>query len=109
MISLWIEKRKAPSVLLTSISMVILLYIFLIIISSAALAAQDEAYGIVTNVVDGDTFDVTIEKADPRITYSVERIRLSDVDSPEMECCSGARCQGFHICHSNEQKGLPGH
>ena len=51
----------------------------IILLTSAALAAQDEAYGMVTNVVDGDTFDVTIEKADPRITYSVERIRLSDV------------------------------
>ncbi|NTV27433.1 MAG: hypothetical protein HGA93_01960 [Methanothrix sp.] len=72
-----------------------MLYVFLIIISSAALAAQDEAYGIVTNVVDGDTFDVTIEKADPRITYSVERIRLSDVDSPEIEADRGPAARDF--------------
>ena len=68
---------------------------FLILISSAALAAQDEAYGIVTNVVDGDTFDVTIEKADPRVTYSVERIRLADVDSPEMNTAEGPAARDF--------------
>jgi micrococcal nuclease len=95
MISLWTQKKKAPSILLAPTSIVILLYAFLIIISSAALAAQDEAYGIVTNVVDGDTFDVTIEKADPRITYSVERIRLSDVDSPEMEAAQGPAARDF--------------
>ena len=100
MISLWIQKKKALSILLaprllTPRSIVILLYVFLIIISSAALAAQDEAYGIVTNVVDGDTFDVTIEKADPRITYSVERIRLSDVDSPEIEANQGPAARDF--------------
>jgi len=75
--------------------MVILLYISLILISSAATAVQDEAYGIVTNVVDGDTFDVTIEKADPRITYGVERIRLSDVDSPEMNTAKGPDARDF--------------
>ena len=95
MISLWIQKKKALSILLAPRSIVILLYVFLIIISSAALAAQDEAYGIVTNVVDGDTFDVTIEKADPRITYSVERIRLSDVDSPEIEANQGPAARDF--------------
>ena len=31
-----------------------------ILLSVKALAMQDEAYGIVTNVVDGDTFDVAI-------------------------------------------------
>jgi endonuclease YncB( thermonuclease family) len=95
MISLRIQKKKAPSILLTRSSIVILLYISSILITSAALAAQDEAHGIVTNVVDGDTFDVTIEKADPRITYSVERIRLSDVDSPEMNTAQGPAARDF--------------
>jgi hypothetical protein len=48
-----------------------------------ALAAPDEASGVVTNVVDGDTFDLRIEKTDPRILYEIERVRLADVDSPE--------------------------
>jgi len=60
-----------------------------------AVASQDEAYGIVTNVVDGDTFDVTIEKASEKVTYSVERIRLADVDSPEMGSDSGPDAKDF--------------
>jgi endonuclease YncB( thermonuclease family) len=60
-----------------------------------AQAAQDEAYGIVTNVVDGDTFDVTIEKAGAKVAYSVERIRLADVDSPEMESENGPAAKDF--------------
>ncbi|MCK9440380.1 MAG: thermonuclease family protein [Methanothrix sp.] len=67
----------------------------LVIVPSIALAAQDEAYGIVTNVVDGDTFDVTIEKAGAKVAYSVERIRLADVDSPEMESEKGPAARDF--------------
>ena len=58
-------------------------------------AAQDEAYGMVTNVLDGDTFDITIEKADSRIASSVERIRLADVDSPEMDTPGGLTARDF--------------
>lgn len=52
-------------------------------------AIPDEASGIVTNVVDGDTFDLRIEKTDPRIIYQIERVRLADVDSPEMSTPGG--------------------
>jgi endonuclease YncB( thermonuclease family) len=65
------------------------------IFPSTALAAQDEAYGIVTNVVDGDTFDVTIEKASEKVAYSVERIRLADIDSPEIESDRGQAAKDF--------------
>jgi endonuclease YncB( thermonuclease family) len=67
----------------------------LIIIPTIVLASQDEAYGIVTNVVDGDTFDVTIEKANEKVLYRVERIRLADVDSPEMESEKGPAARDF--------------
>jgi len=67
----------------------------LIIFPTTVLAVQDEAYGIVTNVVDGDTFDVTIEKAGARVAYSVERIRLADVDSPEIESDRGPAAKDF--------------
>ena len=67
----------------------------LVFFPSFALAVVDEAYGIVTNVVDGDTFDVTIEKADARVAYSVERVRLADVDSPEMDSDSGPAARDF--------------
>jgi hypothetical protein len=75
--------------------MIFVLIILMLIIPLGALAALDEAYGIVTNVVDGDTFDVTIEKTDPRVVYSVERIRLADVDSPEMDSEDGLQARDF--------------
>ena len=58
-------------------------------------AAPDEASGIVTNVVDGDTFDLRIEKTDPRIHYEIERVRLADVDSPEMSTPEGEPAKVF--------------
>lgn len=67
----------------------------LIFTHSIALAAQDEAYGIVTRVVDGDTFDVTMEKRDARAVNIVERIRLADIDSPEMSSESGLAARDF--------------
>jgi len=54
-----------------------------------ASATPDEASGVVTNVVDGDTFDIRIEKTDPRVIYEIERVRLADVDSPEMNTPEG--------------------
>jgi endonuclease YncB( thermonuclease family) len=67
----------------------------LITIPTIGLASQDEAYGIVTNVVDGDTFDVTIEKAHAKVAYRVERIRLADVNSPEMDSEKGPDARDF--------------
>jgi micrococcal nuclease len=60
-----------------------------------AAAAPDEASGIVTNVVDGDTFDLRIDKTDPRIIYEIERVRLADVDSPEMSTPEGPPAKVF--------------
>jgi endonuclease YncB( thermonuclease family) len=70
-------------------------FLLLAMPSITASAAQDEAYGVVTNVLDGDTFDITIEKADSRIVSSVERIRLADVDSPEMDTPGGPASRDF--------------
>lgn len=67
----------------------------LIIIPTIVSASLDEAYGIVTNVVDGDTFDVTMEKANEKVLYRVERIRLADVDSPEMDSEKGPAARDF--------------
>ncbi len=61
----------------------------------AAIAASDETYGVVTRVLDGDTFDITIEKSDPRIASSVERIRLADVNSPEIDTEGGLAARDF--------------
>jgi len=65
------------------------------LIPAASLAAQDEAYGIVTNVVDGDTFDIAIEKGDARTTSDVERVRIADVNSPEMDTAQGPLARDF--------------
>ena len=60
-----------------------------------AAAAPDEASGTVTNVVDGDTFDLRIDKTDPRILYEIERVRLADVDSPEMSTPEGPLAKAY--------------
>jgi micrococcal nuclease len=68
---------------------------WLIILPTIVSASLDEAYGIVTNVVDGDTFDVTMEKANEKVLYRVERIRLADVNSPEMDSEKGPNARDF--------------
>lgn len=60
-----------------------------------ALAAPNEASGTVTNVVDGDTFDLQIEKTDPRIIYEIVRVRLADVDSPEVSTPEGQPAKDY--------------
>jgi endonuclease YncB( thermonuclease family) len=55
----------------------------------SALGYPNEACGIVTKIVDGDTFDVTIERGDQRLSSGVERVRLADVDSPEIDTDKG--------------------
>jgi len=54
-----------------------LLLSLLILLPIAGQAALDESYGVVANVIDGDTFDVTIQKADSRIVSGMERVRLA--------------------------------
>jgi len=75
-----------------TIGLMIVLVIFAL---STVLAAPDEASGIVTNVVDGDTFDLQIIDSDLRIENSIERIRLADVDSPEMSTPEGPLAKAF--------------
>jgi hypothetical protein len=67
----------------------------IVLLSGIAIAAIDETYGVVTKVVDGDTFYVAIQKADPRIISSVEDIRLADVNSPEMSTSEGPAARDF--------------
>jgi endonuclease YncB( thermonuclease family) len=90
-----IQKIQAPAASFPLLLLFLLIAGAIILPASVALASQDEAYGMVTNVVDGNTIDVTIEKADPRITYSVERIRLADVRSPEIDTIQGPAARDF--------------
>jgi len=59
------------------------------------MASPTEASGTVTNVVDGDTFDIRIEDTDSRIIYEIERVRLADVDSPEMSTPEGPLAKAY--------------
>jgi len=60
-----------------------LVLIFMIVLQPhGVLTSPDEACGVVVNVVDGDTFDVLIKKADPRAQNEIERVRLADVNAP---------------------------
>lgn len=54
-------------------------------LSFLAVSAPDEAYGRVSKVVDGDTFDVTLEDYNSsQVSEDVIRIRLADIDTPEV-------------------------
>jgi endonuclease YncB( thermonuclease family) len=66
-----------------------------VVFSCICLGTPDEAYGTVTNIVDGGTFDLEVEKADPRIADRLERVRLADVDCPDMKTEDGPASRDF--------------
>ena len=75
----------------------------LLLLISSASAAPDEAAGRVIHVTDGDTFDVRLHSHDDRITEDVIRVRLADLDAPEMygeRACEAGRIAGEYT-HSN--------
>ena len=52
---------------------------------SLAAGAPDEAYGRVSNVVDGDTIDIALQDYNSsQVSEDVIRIRLADIDTPEV-------------------------
>ncbi len=56
----------------------------------------DIIWGDVTNIVDGDTFDVhvTHHSKDNKISYdNQERIRIAGIDTPEIPSASGLRAK----------------
>ena len=66
-----------------------------ILFSSICPAAPDEAYGTVTDVLDGDTFEVQIEKSKTGLDNRVDWVRLADVDSPQMRTADGPAARDF--------------
>ena len=69
----------------------------LLLLIAAASSAPDEAAGRVIHVTDGDTFDVRLSSHDDRISDEVIRVRLADLDSPEMygeRACEAGRVAG---------------
>jgi len=91
----WVVKTKLKLRLSVVGLAAVFLFILIGTILSPAVALPEEAYGIVSRVVDGDTIEVMIEKVDPRISSGVERIRLADVDSPEINTPEGIASRDF--------------
>jgi micrococcal nuclease len=71
----------------------------LLLLIALAAGAPDEAMGRVSKVVDGDTFDVTLENHDSRISEDLIRIRLADIDCPETRgakaCEAGKKASAY--------------
>ena len=64
---------------------IILILALALMLPILAAGAPDEAYGRVSNVVDGDTLDVTLQEYNSsQIAEDVIRIRLADIDTPEV-------------------------
>ena len=63
---------------------IILILALALLLTFQTAGAPDEAYGRVSNVVDGDTLDVTLQEYNSsQIAEDVIRIRLADIDTPE--------------------------
>jgi endonuclease YncB( thermonuclease family) len=70
-------------------SAALLIIIILIIMFIPGISMPDESYGVVTNIVDGSTFDVDMGKADSRTANSTERIVLADIKSAGLNSSEG--------------------
>ncbi len=72
----------------------------LLLLIALAAGTPDEATGRVSKVVDGDTFDVTLQEHDSRISEDLIRIRLADIDTPEVRgpkaCEAGKKSIGLY-------------
>jgi micrococcal nuclease len=77
----------------------LMLTLALMLLISLATGSSDEAMGRVSKVVDGDTFDVTLESHDSRISEDLIRIRLADIDTPEIRgskaCEAGKKASAY--------------
>ena len=55
-----------------------------LLLPAMASGSQDEVYGRVSHVVDGDTVDLVVDHGDDRVSAGETiRIRLADIDCPE--------------------------
>ena len=71
----------------------------MLLLIALAAGAPDEAMGRVSKVVDGDTLDVTLESHDSRVSEDLIRIRLADIDTPEVRgpkaCEAGKKASAY--------------
>lgn len=72
-----------------------LLPLALLLLPLLAAAAPDEVVGWVTKVVDGDTIDVQLQSHDSRISEDTIRVRLADIDTPEMSTLRGPAAKDY--------------
>ncbi|MDI9417938.1 MAG: thermonuclease family protein [Euryarchaeota archaeon] len=72
-----------------------ILVLLALLLPSFASATSIEAFGTVTDVIDGDTIDVRIEGQDYRIYEDIIRVRLADIDTPEMDTPTGPIAKQF--------------
>lgn len=84
--------RRAAGILMP---VLLALSLILLEMTLGVMAIPDESYGAVINVIDGNTFDISVEKADPRIISSVERIRLADISSSGISTAEGLLARDF--------------
>ncbi len=63
--------------------------ILILSLFNMTLCAPDESYGVVSKIIDGSTFNIVVEKADPRIFYNTERITLADIKNPDLNTSEG--------------------
>lgn len=73
----------------------IILVLLALLLPALTLASPDEAIGKVTHVVDGNTFDVQLQSHNSRIAVDNIRIRLADVDSPELGASGGDQARDY--------------
>ncbi len=71
------------------------LLLLALLVPLLAAAAPDEAVGRVTNIVDGDTMDVQLQSHDSRISEDSIRVRLADIDTPEMSTTRGPPAKDY--------------
>ena len=74
------------------ISILVFLALLLPLLASAT---SVEAFGTVTNVVDGDTIDVQLQGHDYRIYEDTIRVRFADIDTPEMDTPNGPAAKQY--------------
>lgn len=79
--------------------MKLIIAFFVLLLISLTTGSPDEATGRVSKVVDGDTFDVQIQEHDIRISEDLIRVRLADIDTPEIHgpkaCEAGKKAAAY--------------
>jgi endonuclease YncB( thermonuclease family) len=63
--------------------------ILILALFNITMCAPDESYGVVSKIIDGSTFNMVVEKADPKIFYNTERVTLADIKCPDLNTSDG--------------------